>query len=219
MKNCMKHILYKLTRDDGQIYIGITIDYRFKNRMSQHRSSNNFKGHCFEYEILMEDEARDIIESAETEAVKLYNTYENGLNKSEGGKGCGHNSPNFNTIGFKFSKESRKKMSESAQARVRNEAPNVRRDRMLKVHLENPEIRKKQSLRQRGKVMSSKLTTLDIKNIQDNFYTFSSDLIGSKAANGRVLSKKRLYSRAMAAQYPVGEMGIYKYVRDLEDEQ
>lgn len=97
-----------------------------KQRLGDHKRSLRFKNDSFSYKILEESSNRAAIEKLEEYWINELNTYNNGLNKSKSGKGYGHNSSNFTTLGYIFSKESRKKMSESAKARAINEGFDVR---------------------------------------------------------------------------------------------
>jgi alpha-D-ribose 1-methylphosphonate 5-triphosphate synthase subunit PhnI len=113
------YLIYKLTRDDGMLYIGTTDSTRFKNRMCQHRGTSRFVGHTFSTEILAEN-AEIAILLQEADFITQYNTLSPfGLNLTKSGKGSGHDSLHFTTRGYKFSEESRKRMSESAKRRCK----------------------------------------------------------------------------------------------------
>jgi hypothetical protein len=211
----MKHILYCITRDDGNQYVGITIDYRIKNRMAQHAHSKRFNGHSFTYEILLESESRKDIEEAEEMAIINLDTFRNGLNSTQGGKGHGHNSSNFSTFGYKFSDEAKKKMSDAAKNRAAAEGFNIRSERSKAFFAKDPSIKEKISLAKKGKKTWSKLTDEDIQKIIQGYYEFVNDQIGLKAKNGRVLTKSRLYARYMAKELPICENMIYEYVKNL----
>jgi len=106
----MRYIVYILTRDDGKQYIGTTIDYRYKNRMCQHRCSKRFDGHSFTHNVLVESKDVSEVLRREAELIHQYNTmFPAGLNLTWSGKGKHHNSSKFTTRGYKFSDESRKK--------------------------------------------------------------------------------------------------------------
>ena len=139
----MNYLIYKLTRDDGQIYIGTTNSKCYKNRMVAHKNSERFINHSFTIEILEQSENIEV-HNKEGEYIKLYNSFYNGLNESIDGKG-NHNAPNFNTIGFKFSEESKRKMSESAKRRVERDGANFKG----KTHSE--ESKQKMSKLRKGK--------------------------------------------------------------------
>lgn len=211
----MKHILYCITRDDGKQYVGITIDYRIKNRMAQHAHSKRFKGYSFTYEILFEDENRKVVEDAEETYIIKLDTFYNGLNSTLGGKGYGHNSSNFSTFGYKFSDESKKKMSDSAKSRAENEGFDIRSNRSKDFFAKDPSIKQKISESKKGKISWAKVTDEDIEKIIQGYHEFTHDQIGSKAKNGRILTKSRLYARYLAKELPICENMIYSYVKDL----
>ena len=117
----MEYIIYKLTRDDGMRYIGTTTSLRFKNRMSQHRTTERFRNRTFEWEILVQSSDKAILHK-EKDYITEYNTLSpHGLNKTWSGKGSGHDSPKFTTSGYQYSDESRKNMSESAKRRCQRD--------------------------------------------------------------------------------------------------
>ncbi len=199
----MKHLVYKLKRhSDGKEYIGITIDYRFHNRMSQHRNSDRFKNDSFDVEILFEDIDRNIVEEKENEFIDMFDTFENGLNLTKGGKGYSHDSSKFTTFNFKFSKKSRNKMSISAKRR------GVPKSTIKALHSKDSREKRRKTIT--GKICFSKLTDDDINNIRNNFETWTNELIGTKARNGKLLTKERLFSRFIHKDYGVTEAAIYK---------
>jgi hypothetical protein len=211
----MKHILYKITRSDGQQYIGTTIDYRLKNRMSQHKLSDRFKDYDFEYEILLESDDRLVIQMTEENAINEYDTFNNGLNSTKGGKGYGHNSSLFTTFGYKFDDQSRQKMSLAAKERAKREGFEVRSNRTKKFYSDNPEVREKMSKNRRGKKGPFKLNDDDIKLLKEQYSTFNHPDIGKKAKNGRTLTKQRLFANFIAQFFNVTSCAVYVYVKDL----
>ena len=112
-----EYLIYKLTRDDGKVYIGTTDTGRLKNRMYQHRTTERFREHTFEMEILKQSPDIAVLDEEEKYITHYNSLVPNGLNLTWSGKGSGHNSPHFSTRGYKFSEESRQKMSESAKKR------------------------------------------------------------------------------------------------------
>lgn len=102
------HYVYLITRDDGEKYIGITNN--ISRRKAAHRLDDRFRDTNFSMEIIFEDENREEVESKETYFIEKYDTFHNGLNRTITGKGSGHSSPFFTTLGKKFSVESREKM-------------------------------------------------------------------------------------------------------------
>lgn len=111
-----KIIVYKLNRQDGLSYIGVTTN--FKKRLNCHKIHNRFVD-CpiSSYEILGEFISYDEALNFETKMITEHDTFHSGLNKTYSGKGNHHNSKKFTTKGFKFTEESKKKMSLSAKRR------------------------------------------------------------------------------------------------------
>lgn len=108
-------VVYKLTRDDGLEYIGITI--RLKDRVRDHEKSPRFSVNKLErVEVLYEGEYEECSRLEEV-FIEKYNTYHTGLNCTRRGKGISE-CDKFNTKGFVYSSESRRKMSESAKRRT-----------------------------------------------------------------------------------------------------
>jgi hypothetical protein len=107
--------VYKLTRNDGLAYIGITEN--LKKRILHHKRSSRFAENSLDrVEILFEGtyEECDVLEEY---FINLHDTFKNGLNLTNRGKGK-NLSDKFNTYGYKFSEVSKAKMSESAKNRT-----------------------------------------------------------------------------------------------------
>lgn len=106
----MKGFIYLITRKDGQQYVGITYD--MKKRMREHSYSERFKMGIESVSIIKECETYTEASELEEKYIEEYDTFRNGLNRSKNGKG-NHLAPSFTTLGFKYSDESKKKMSEN----------------------------------------------------------------------------------------------------------
>ena len=105
------HLVYTITDIMGTVYVGISSENRMKNRFSQHKKSPRFATPIV-MEVVYMSKDRDHIEDMEEYYIKELDTYRNGGNNTPSGKG-NHRSRNFHTKGFKFTEESRKKMSET----------------------------------------------------------------------------------------------------------
>jgi len=118
----MEYYIYRLLRtSDGKQYIGTTDQNNFSGRMACHRRSARYRGTSFSIEILLTGPTTDVLVQ-EGAFIEKYDTlHPNGLNLTKSGKGCGHNSPEFTTRGYKYSAASRKKMSNSAKERCRRQ--------------------------------------------------------------------------------------------------
>lgn len=106
----MKTYVYKITRLDGKEYIGITPTLR--KRFKCHEKNKRFSMGIIRFAILKKCDTYEEAGKIEEKMIKHYDTFYNGLNRSINGKG-NHLSSNFTTKGFKFSEESKKKMSEN----------------------------------------------------------------------------------------------------------
>lgn len=88
-------VIYKITNPVGQSYIGQTINwnrryYRYSKLLCKRQpkiynslKKYEFKNHIFE--ILMENIPQVFLNDMEIEYIKIYDTFKNGLNLSEGG--------------------------------------------------------------------------------------------------------------------------------------
>lgn len=106
--------VYKITRIDGLEYIGIT--NRLNARINEHSKSSRFSLGVSKFEVLDECSTYKEAELKEEYYIEKYNTHKHGLNLTSDGKGL-NGKCDFNTLGFKFSSDSRAKMSVSAKAR------------------------------------------------------------------------------------------------------
>lgn len=103
-------VVYKLTREDGLEYIGVTTNLR--SRLSSHKSSLRFsKLGIREYSILYENDDYNECLKKETYYINVFDTYNSGLNVTKDGKGLNGEVCKFNTLGYVFSDSSRNKMS------------------------------------------------------------------------------------------------------------
>jgi predicted GIY-YIG superfamily endonuclease len=170
-------MVYLLKRkSDGKLYIGITIERRFKIRMDEHRRSERFKDSEFDIEILEHSKDRKFIEEREEFHIKRLKTFESGLNESPGGKGWGHNDPKFTTREFKFSEESRRKMSISGKLRAAREGHEKRVENTKKAWA-NPEYVKRQIEVKKGKRLHKPLISDErVDEMRKHFDSVKNDL-------------------------------------------
>lgn len=139
--------------------------------MKDHRNSDRFAGTGFTVTILNESKTREYIETLEEYYIEYYDSFQNGLNETKSGKGWGHNSTNFTTLGMKFSKEQRKKMSESHKARNAKMTPEERSAVSKKAWINGgEEYRKRQSETRKGKRLKPpKLTDQQVADIRAEY--------------------------------------------------
>lgn len=149
-------VVYKLDRSDGLSYIGITTN--FKKRLTQHKNSKRFKELLIsDHSILFEGEYAEC-QSVERIYIEQFDTYNNGLNVTPTGQGRSETCK-FNTLGFKYSDASRKKMSEKAKARIRKLG--YRHSEELKAHW---------SKTRKGKIFTT--VKISPSALLDDWYTF-----------------------------------------------
>lgn len=154
-----KTYVYKITRSDGLCYIGITVNC--KARFKSHERSERFSIGIKDIEILEECDTYEKAEDLEEYYINKFDTFNNGLNLSINGKG-NHLCESFTTKGFKFSEESKKKMSLSAKKRGISLA--------AVEALKSEEVRKKLSKKRKGISWGNvKLTSEQINQIMYNF--------------------------------------------------
>ena len=131
----------------------------------------------FDYEILEESTDRSFIEGREEYWIDKLDTFNNGLNESPSGKGYGHNSPNFTTLGYVFTDEQRGNMSAAARERARKEGFNVRSGRSKK-NWEDADYAKRQSDVRKGKrLRPPKLSDEEVDQIKHMYNEQIDDLI------------------------------------------
>tara|TARA_R110000782_G_scaffold33221_10_gene80389 strand:- start:743 stop:1360 length:618 start_codon:yes stop_codon:yes gene_type:complete len=94
--------------------------------MAGHKRSDIFKDDAFVMTILFESSDRSAVELMEEKYIEEYDTFNSGLNETKSGKGFGHNSPKFTTLGFEYSDESKSRMSSSAKERAIREGSEIR---------------------------------------------------------------------------------------------
>lgn len=189
-----KWVVYKITRSDNMLYIGKTKKSRIKKRMYDHKRTERFKNFDFDYEIIFESDNHNVILEKEKSFIEIYDSYNNGLNKSIDGSG-NHNSPNFHTVGFVFSKESKEKMSKSHKERFSNGDVSP-----MKGKKHSEETRSEWSKKRKGKVWSKKFDQTIVKTLMLDFInTPVKETIKSK--NGRNLTHVRKFSIENSEKY------------------
>lgn len=203
----MIYMVYKITRDDGKIYIGTTYEKGYKSRMWQHKNSNRFKEHTFQVEILEQNTSYRYIEEREEFYVKLYDSYNNGLNKSIDGKG-NHMSTKFTTKGYKFSNESRRKMSKIHKGCTPwNKG---------KTGVYDKDTLEKMSKKRKGIKGFCKLDKKKVIEILTDFnsHVFIDDeRIGKIMKNGKRMTYDRAFCKTYGKKYGLTEQCIYKLIK------
>lgn len=102
--------VYLITRTDNTKYVGITLN--MNKRLSEHRRSKRFESGVKEHIALSACDDYSEARKLEEYFITKYDTYNNGLNMTPNGgklKDC----EKFNTLGLKFSDETKSKMCEN----------------------------------------------------------------------------------------------------------
>lgn len=167
--------VYKITRNDGQIYIGITVDP--EKRLKAHLKTERFSIGIKEFELLHSNISYEEAGQLEEYYIEYFDSFHNGLNESISGKG-NHLAPNFTTKGFKFSRESRIKMSESAKRsnHAKHNLPEI-----------TPEYRRKLSEKRRGicwkkRIITNEMAIDIIDSYENKTIEFTDEFIRSKVS-------------------------------------
>lgn len=204
----MIYIVYKLTRNDGQIYIGTTNRKRFKNRMNSHKYSNRFKNNTFDIDIIEENNSYEYIQNREEYYIKQYSAFDNGLNESINGKG-NHLSKRFTTRGFKFSEESRRKMSNAKKGIIPW-------NKGMK-NCFSKETIEKISNSCKGRIRTpTKLKENQVKNILEEYNNkifINNSCIDKIMRNGRKLTYERAFAKEYSKRYNVTNQCIYNLIK------
>lgn len=106
--------IYKLRRGDGLEYVGITTN--LKKRLNSHKNSKRFSEYKISDVMILFEGTYAECDMLEESFIRKYDTFKAGLNLTDKGKGKA-NTTKFNTMGYKFSDESRLKMSISGKLR------------------------------------------------------------------------------------------------------
>lgn len=199
----MEYLIYLITREDGQQYVGTTDTRNYKSRMRCHAITDRFKGYEFSTDIL--ESSEDIaVHDKEAFYIKVYDTFHNGLNSSIDGKG-NHLAPSFTTRGYKFSDESKKKMSEAKKGKTAwNKG---------KTGIYSEETIKRWSESRKGRIHSSKLSKEDVIEIRRFYATLPEvDGVGKVMRNGKKMTYERAFSKEYCTQWDICEQNLYKII-------
>jgi hypothetical protein len=214
--------VYKITRTDGLEYVGITVNT--KQRLYQHKKSKRFECGISAIEILWEGDSYDQAEELEEYYINLYDTYSHGLNMTPTGKGLNEDCK-FNTFGYKFTKQSRKKMSETAKGRIP----------WIKGKHHSEKTKKLFSEQRKGKSTTKKITDEQLAFIIHSFnndtIVFDNEFIKASvkktdrckvvsgvdysiltSSNGKKLNKVTLYAKYFAEQFGTTSQLIRGYI-------
>lgn len=190
--------------------------------MSVHQISERFKDDDFDVKILAEDSDRSKIEYLEEYYISYYDTYHNGLNKTKGGKGFGHNDPMFTTLGYTFTPEQRKNMSEAGKKRALREGFEVRSQRSKSVW-QNEEYRRKQSeIKKNKRLRPPKISDEEVLQIRKRFHSMEDYLNReagrinkerhSKNPSWKKTNKERVFANKFHTEYGITNTSLHSIV-------
>lgn len=200
----MIYLVYKITRSDGQLYIGTTNKDRINNRMHHHRYSKRFKDYEFEYEILYESSNVDEVYKKEEYYIKKYDTYRNGLNNSINGRG-NHLCEKFTTLGYNHTEETKKKIGSKMKGKKSWNKGTCR----------DKNTRNKISEKKKGtKPPNTKLCEKDVRIILKNYYNNKPEYHnGTILQNGRESSYIHEFAKKYSNIYGVTLQCIKRIIK------
>lgn len=200
----MEYLVYKITREDGKIYIGTTNTERLKSRMYHHKYGK-IKGYNFTYEILEQNVSYEHIMNKETEYIKKFNSFKDGLNESFDGKGA-HLNPKFTTLKYHHTEETKKKISNKLKGKKAwNKGKHL--------SLEN---RNKLSNTRKGKQSFTKLKKEDVISILRDFNNkipLDDDRIGKIMKNGKCMTYTQVFCQKYGILYNISPQNIRRIVK------
>jgi|SRR5208283_3853124 len=204
-------VVYKLTREDGLEYIGVTI--RLNNRLNAHRKSLRFKmKKIANVTILGEFDSYEKARLFEEESIKRFDTFKNGLNVTETGGGYEQKHLNFGTRGYIFSPKSRALMSK--RAKDRNAASSLR-----EWWANASEERKLLSIEKMSKVRKgrSTKTTISEETIRSLYILYAKrpyiEGVGSKLKNGKILTYESAFSNMYAERFKMTNTHVRNLIK------
>jgi predicted GIY-YIG superfamily endonuclease len=222
----MKNVVYLITRNDNQQYVGIT--NQLNKRISAHKKTKRFEMGIKSVEILQECKTYEEAEKLEPLYIEKYDTFYNGLNESVNGKG-NHLASNFTTKGYKFTEEQRQNMKD-------NHWSKKMKNTWTKPGLHSEETRKKWSEKRKGVCWSSRKISRDkalelIEWYNDDSIVFDDDFVRQfvkvthkdkvgkipleelKSPNGKNLNRITLYSEYYSKMYGVTSAAIRRLIK------
>lgn len=218
--------VYLIVRNDDLPYIGITL--KIERRIKDHLKSKRFSLIGIKYyRILYKGDYREC-ERLEPIYIEYYNSYRLGLNCTKTGKGKAE-TEKFNTLGYKYSDESRLKMSNNHWSKKGGIPWNKGVTGWLNITDELRQKRIKNSSREHTK-NPNVMTLEEIKILIEDFEKFQItkelalkyckksqiELIESDklnyaeiiTKNGKLLCKKRVFSNEFCGVYNKTSNGI-----------
>jgi predicted GIY-YIG superfamily endonuclease len=208
----METQVYKLTRSDGKQYIGITTNIRA--RLWQHNHSSRFSEFGISnIEILHSCSSYEEALQLEEQAIENHGTFINGLNLTKHGRGSGHDSTKFTTLGYKFKEESRQKMRTAAKKRKAGEKLQSWLSNQTEEYKNS--IKKKMSETRKGNHYGKLILTAEIVEEILLLYKSKPNLpgVGLVGKNGMILSYDRAFANMYCSRYNISHTSILNLLK------
>lgn len=191
-----KIFVYKITREDGLQYIGIT--KRLTTRINQHSKSKRFsKLKISHFSILKECDLYEEAEKLEEYYIKFYDTYKNGLNVTFNGKGKNKNCK-FNTLGFVYSEKSREKMKLNHWSKTKSYDQTGRK--FSETSINKMSITRKGKCWRKKKISNEDMNQIIMAYANDSILLNQENFISDK---GYKVQRKRAYANYFSRIYNV----------------
>ena len=197
-----KWCVYLITTENTQKYVGKTSVKNLRKRINSHKTSKRFKNVNFNYEILYETFDHDDVLNKETYYIEYYDTFNNGLNKTKTGKGCGHDSSKFTTLNYKFSEITKQKMREQS---IKRKAGNKLQNWLNNLNDNDRKIIvKKMSDTKRNNPGPVKYIEDDVKRFIELYKLKPNiDNVGSIMKNGKILTYERAFAKMYSKKFNI----------------
>lgn len=209
----MQAYVYKITRNDGLEYIGITINP--KRRFREHRYSKRFTIGIRDISILATVDSYEEAELLEEKYIDEFDTFTNGLNMTKTGQGKNENCQ-FNTLGLQHTDKTKQLMSAKAIGRVPwnlgRKWDDATKEKFRKAHEGRPSSTRKfsqdevEEIRKQHQTREIEFDDIFImknlkKSIRAEFYNLKEHEWVSP--NGSVLTYDVLFCKFMSQKYNV----------------
>ena len=170
--------------------------------MYDHSIGEVFKDDEFNIEILGSYDTRAECEERESYFVESLNTYLDGLNKTKYGKGHNHESPSFTTLNYKYSDESKSRMSDSAKKRAQREGFETRSEISKRGWSNGGEVYRQHmsDIRKGRRLRKPKLSDEQVADIRAK-WTEERDLFDEKMISVNEERKKKNASWALTSSH------------------
>lgn len=202
------YCVYKITREDGLIYIGKTKLNRLKYRIKDHIKTNKFINYNIEYDVLFYHEDHSLIEDAETFYISIFNSHFKGLNKTKDGKAKNNNSYKFSTYGIKMSNETKNKIRQKSKLNKNNlYALEWRKNLSLE---DKKKFSEKLSKIRKGRIFFKKYNEEQIINFLKLYKQKPYIDYNIKSKNGKPMNYERIFCKTYSENFGIKWPQAYK---------